>query len=102
MKEEIVTNIDQILNLIAFGSNNRKQAKTGAHDHSSRSHSVFRMVVESRERSEKSSKPHNNRMSKDGVAVRVSVLNLVDLAGSERVSQTSMSLYSILCHLLTI
>lgn len=50
-------------------------------EHSSRSHTIFRMIIESRERSD----PANANC--DG-AVMVSHLNLVDLAGSERASQT--------------
>jgi centromeric protein E len=46
---------------------------------SSRSHSIFRVTVESRQVSEEAS----------GVgAVRVATLNLVDLAGSERAAHT--------------
>jgi centromeric protein E len=51
-------------------------------DRSSRSHTVFRIVIESRECVTGSS-----RDSVDG-AVRVAHLNLVDLAGSERVANT--------------
>lgn len=43
---------------------------------------LFRMVIESRERSK-----NGDRQSMDG-AVKVSMLNLVDLAGSERISHT--------------
>lgn len=50
-------------------------------DRSSRSHTVFRVVVESREKQE------GDAESIEG-AVRVAHLNLVDLAGSERVSNT--------------
>ncbi|CAH2300862.1 centromere-associated E [Pelobates cultripes] len=51
-------------------------------EHSSRSHTIFRMILESRERSDP-----GNPETCDG-AVMVSHLNLVDLAGSERASQT--------------
>jgi centromeric protein E len=44
MKEEFVVNMEQVLALMAKGSANRRCAKTGANDHSSRSHSIFRMV----------------------------------------------------------
>ncbi|CAH8389464.1 unnamed protein product [Eruca vesicaria subsp. sativa] len=45
--------------------------------HSSRSHTIFRMVIESRGKENSSTN-----------AIRVSVLNLVDLAGSERIAKT--------------
>ena len=51
-------------------------------DRSSRSHTVFRIVIESRECA-----AGGDRDSVDG-AVRVAHLNLVDLAGSERVANT--------------
>ncbi len=53
---------------------------------SSRSHTLFRMIIESRDCT--TDKP-KKRESLGGVgAVRVSHLNLVDLAGSERAGQT--------------
>ncbi|XP_054779938.1 kinesin-like protein KIN-7O isoform X2 [Prosopis cineraria] len=50
--------------------------------YSSRSHTIFRMIIESRDRSE------DEENSNCCDAVRVSVLNLVDLAGSERAAKT--------------
>lgn len=51
---------------------------------SSRSHTIFRIVIESREI------PDDSIVDEQPLrgAVRVATLNLVDLAGSERVSQT--------------
>ncbi|OXB56675.1 hypothetical protein ASZ78_013121 [Callipepla squamata] len=66
---------------IAFLTENRHYGETKMNEHSSRSHTIFRMIIESRERSD----PANANC--DG-AVMVSHLNLVDLAGSERASQT--------------
>lgn len=64
-------------------------------ERSSRSHTIFRIVVESRERSttdsnsaQKSPSQSAGRMSVNGGAVKVSSLNLIDLAGSERASAT--------------
>ncbi|PIN18320.1 Kinesin-like protein [Handroanthus impetiginosus] len=50
--------------------------------YSSRSHTIFRMIIESRDRTDDA----QAEFSCD--AVRVSVLNLVDLAGSERAAKT--------------
>ncbi|EOA96425.1 Centromeric protein E [Anas platyrhynchos] len=60
---------------------NRHYGETKMNEHSSRSHTIFRMIIESRERSDLAN------ANCDG-AVMVSHLNLVDLAGSERASQT--------------
>ncbi|EOA33634.1 hypothetical protein CARUB_v10019796mg [Capsella rubella] len=77
LKEEIVSDADQILKLIDSGEVNRHFGETNMNVHSSRSHTIFRMVIESRGKDNNSSD-----------AIRVSVLNLVDLAGSERIAKT--------------
>jgi kinesin family protein 3/17 len=59
------------------GNLNRHVAATLMNEHSSRSHSVFTITVESSE------------MKEDGKAhIKVGKLNIVDLAGSERQSKT--------------
>ncbi|CAE5962599.1 unnamed protein product [Arabidopsis arenosa] len=77
LKEEIVGDAEQILKLIDSGEVNRHFGETNMNVHSSRSHTIFRMVIESRGKDNSSSD-----------AIRVSVLNLVDLAGSERIAKT--------------
>jgi centromeric protein E len=77
LKEEIVSDAEQILKLIDSGEVNRHFGETNMNVHSSRSHTIFRMVIESRGKDNSSSD-----------AIRVSVLNLVDLAGSERIAKT--------------
>uniref|UniRef100_S4RZP6 Kinesin-like protein n=1 Tax=Petromyzon marinus TaxID=7757 RepID=S4RZP6_PETMA len=79
LREEVITSIKDILEIMSIGPENRHYGETKMNDHSSRSHSIFRMIIESRERSQ--------RESMDG-AIAVSHLNLVDLAGSERTRQT--------------
>ncbi|KAM8831547.1 centromere-associated protein E isoform 2-T2 [Spinachia spinachia] len=82
LTEELVTSTAQVLGWIRKGEENRHYAKTKMNERSSRSHTIFRMILESREISE----PASGEIA-DG-AVIVSHLNLVDLAGSERASQT--------------
>ncbi|NXM33742.1 CENPE protein, partial [Oxyruncus cristatus] len=79
--EEVVVAPEQVMEWIKKGERNRHYGETKMNEHSSRSHTIFRMIIESRERSD----PANANC--DG-AVMVSHLNLVDLAGSERASQT--------------
>ncbi|GAB0188919.1 centromere-associated protein E [Grus japonensis] len=79
--EEVVVAPKQVMEWIRKGEKNRHYGETKMNEHSSRSHTIFRMIIESRERSD----PANANC--DG-AVMVSHLNLVDLAGSERASQT--------------
>ncbi|XP_062866436.1 centromere-associated protein E isoform X2 [Trichomycterus rosablanca] len=82
LTEELVTSPEQALAWIRKGEKNRHYGKTKMNERSSRSHTIFRMILESRERSDPASGE-----SADG-AIIVSHLNLVDLAGAERASQT--------------
>ncbi|GLT88112.1 hypothetical protein SLE2022_061510 [Rubroshorea leprosula] len=81
LREEIVASPQQVLDLMEFGESHRHIGETNMNLHSSRSHTIFRMIIESRDRNE-------NEDGDNCDAVRVSVLNLVDLAGSERAGKT--------------
>ncbi|KAL0339752.1 UNVERIFIED_CONTAM: Kinesin-like protein KIN-7O [Sesamum radiatum] len=82
LREEIVASADQVLELMEFGESHRHIGETNMNVYSSRSHTIFRMIIESREKTDDA----EAEFSCD--AVRVSVLNLVDLAGSERAAKT--------------
>jgi len=69
-----VTNPENVMRLIASGNRLRAVAATNCNEHSSRSHAILTLHIESRSGEESSSE------------VRVGKLHLVDLAGSERVS----------------
>lgn len=84
LKEEIVTSPTQVLELLRTGVARRHVGETNMNAESSRSHTIFRMVVESRAVDENSSGAANGAQD----AVLVATLNLVDLAGSERVVKT--------------
>ncbi|TYH47047.1 hypothetical protein ES332_D11G384100v1 [Gossypium tomentosum] len=84
LREEIVASPQQVLDLMEFGESHRHIGETNMNLHSSRSHTIFRMIIESRDRTEDGG--GDSVSSCD--AVRVSVLNLVDLAGSERAAKT--------------
>lgn len=72
LSEFEVRTVNDILKLLTQGSSNRKVAATNMNRESSRSHSVFTCVIES-------------RWEKDSTTnLRFARLNLVDLAGSER------------------
>ncbi|XP_056697864.1 kinesin-like protein KIN-7N isoform X2 [Spinacia oleracea] len=79
LREEIVTNAEQVHKLLEVGEVNRHFGETNMNVRSSRSHTIFRMVIESKTKEMDGS-------SLD--AIRVSALNLVDLAGSERIAKT--------------
>ncbi|XP_038702163.1 kinesin-like protein KIN-7O isoform X2 [Tripterygium wilfordii] len=82
LREEIVASPQQVLDLMQFGESHRHIGETNMNLYSSRSHTIFRMIVESRDRNEAED------IGNSCDAVRVSVLNLVDLAGSERAAKT--------------
>ncbi|KAI9032256.1 P-loop containing nucleoside triphosphate hydrolase protein [Hyaloraphidium curvatum] len=91
LKEEIVTSAKQVLQVIQRGEINRHTSTTDYNEYSSRSHTIFQMVIESREQntpqsSTKSSPllPSHGASAKADGTVRVSQLNLIDLAGSEK------------------
>eukprot|EP00899_Mesostigma_viride_P015431 jgi/Mesvir1/2388/Mv25135-RA.1 len=73
LAEEDVFSVDDAMAILAQGTANRKVAMTSMNRESSRSHSVFTLVIESK------------RETDAGITnIRYSRLNLIDLAGSER------------------
>lgn len=96
LREEVVGCPEQILQLLEFGESHRRFGATNMNERSSRSHTIFRVSIESREKmmmttiEEDEQGEENTLTSRDGGedTVLVSTLNLVDLAGSERSSQT--------------
>eukprot|EP01052_Picozoa_sp_SAG31_P001064 SAG31_NODE_34_length_31842_cov_31.677850_20_plen_267_part_00 len=78
-QEVTVTNATQVMSLLESGNSVRQVGVTNMNARSSRSHTIFRIIVES------------TRKNDDGTPsgeFRESYLNLVDLAGSERVGDT--------------
>jgi centromeric protein E len=88
MKEVVVTSPEQVLELIAEGESNRHYGETNMNANSSRSHTLFKMVLEMRD-----VLPHDAAAPepKRRPDVRWSSIFIVDLAGSERVSKTRAS-----------
>ncbi|KAJ1961450.1 Kinesin-like protein kip2 [Dispira parvispora] len=88
LKEEVVTTPTQVFQILKSGEANRHIGETDFNSHSSRSHTIFQLVVESRERNGSGVgtpvrlRSNSNPMRYAGV--RVSQLNLIDLAGSEK------------------
>jgi centromeric protein E len=76
--EEKVNGVDDVCRLLSEGNENRACAATNLNAQSSRSHAIFRLLLESRERA-------------DDQTMRVSVLNMVDLAGSENSTKSGVT-----------
>ncbi|CAO0803020.1 unnamed protein product [Mucor circinelloides] len=77
LKEVIVKTSEEVMNCIREGEGNRHISATDYNERSSRSHTIFQLVIESR------SKGIPNSANR---GVRLSQLNLIDLAGSEKVA----------------
>lgn len=86
-QEEIVTDFEGLLTMLFRGEKSRAIASTQMNERSSRSHTIFRITIESREKPDETEGDDSSSSSHDG-AVRISTLNLVDLAGSESVRHT--------------
>ncbi|XP_049816109.1 uncharacterized protein LOC126263130 [Schistocerca nitens] len=86
LKEELVTTTEKILLLMRRGQKIRHIGETNMNERSSRSHTIFRLVVESREA--KGGQGDCSEDQDDDDVIKVSHLNMVDLAGSERSDQT--------------
>lgn len=61
LREEVVTSLKGVKEVLKRGESNRRTACTDWNDRSSRSHSVFRLVIESRERGSGSSDDDDDR-----------------------------------------
>uniref|UniRef100_A0A182QAB4 Kinesin motor domain-containing protein n=1 Tax=Anopheles farauti TaxID=69004 RepID=A0A182QAB4_9DIPT len=82
--KECITNCaEQIIQHVDEGNKARKIGETNMNERSSRSHTIFRITIESRTIS-----PPGGDGTMDNEAVQIGILNLVDLAGSERADQT--------------
>lgn len=75
--ENIITCEQDLLGYLREGSKARKIGETHMNERSSRSHAIFRIIIESKKIDQA-----------DEDCVQISILNLVDLAGSERADQT--------------
>ncbi|KAI8981566.1 kinesin motor domain-containing protein [Pilobolus umbonatus] len=80
LKEIKVKSYKEVMSLIKEGESNRHISATDYNDQSSRSHTVFQIVIESRS---------SDNYLKTTKGVRISQLNLIDLAGSEKVATHS-------------
>lgn len=88
-KEEVVTSVQDVMDMLAAGEEARAVGVTNMNERSSRSHTIFTLRIESRElKATEAPDGSNEEEEDDGVAVRASTLTLVDLAGSERVAFT--------------
>ncbi|EXX63469.1 tubulin-dependent ATPase KIP3 [Rhizophagus irregularis DAOM 197198w] len=87
LKEVVVSTPRQVLKEIMKGEANRHMSATDWNERSSRSHTIFQMVIESTAKNSSPSTSHRYHPAgpkMSGASVSLSVLNLIDLAGSEK------------------
>lgn len=86
LKENVATSVEEVMKEMKKAEVNRHIGATKMNERSSRSHTIFRVIIESHLRTDESGKS-------DDVddAVMVAHLNFVDLAGSENAKQTAAS-----------
>ena len=87
-QEKLVTDFQSLLEVLFTGEKSRVFASTAMNERSSRSHTIFRITIESRQKNQNKDDETSLMDGDDDGAVRVSTLNLVDLAGSESVRHT--------------
>lgn len=75
VKQQQVWTFDQVILLMNYGEEHRTYRETSIHEHSSRSHTLFQVYIESFARG-----------TRGRGRIRYACLNLVDLAGSERLN----------------
>eukprot|EP01132_Coremiostelium_polycephalum_P004880 gene4880-6086_t len=89
LKEEIVVSQEHVMTLISMGEAHRHVGTTNYNDQSSRSHTIFRLTIESKQNGidqGNDSYQLENEHHEEGIPVRFSCINLIDLAGSEKAS----------------
>lgn len=82
LTQQQIETAEQAMLLVNFGEENRIYRETHLHEHSSRSHTIFRVFIQK-------SLPSAN-VDSDEKQVLCSTLNLIDLAGSERLYDIEM------------
>ena len=88
--EENFTSVAEVRRLLQEGENRRHFGVTNMNAHSSRSHVMVRLGIESRKVVGKPANPFRTSWGRDKPSC-VSTLNLVDLAGSERAGKSGTS-----------
>ena len=77
LSEVIASSVNEVMRLLLFGNQRRTQKPTKANQHSSRSHAILQVTIESRNK--------DRGVNSD---VKKGKLSMIDLAGSERASKT--------------
>ena len=74
-----VSNVENVIRVLHKGNRNRATEKTEQNQFSSRSHAIFRIIVESHEKMDEEAADDMD----EGIAILKAAVNFVDLAGSE-------------------
>eukprot|EP00892_Ulva_mutabilis_P002668 jgi/Ulvmu1/12401/UM009_0048.1 len=88
LSEVLVYSMEDVMRLLSVGDSRKHIGETKMNDKSSRSHSIFKMVVESTPMEGEANQENGSATDSGSFAVKIGVLNMVDLAGSERITKT--------------
>ena len=86
ISERVAESVEDAMKCLADGTLNRTVGETAIHAHSSRSHAIFSITLETFSRGENT--PHHALFKQTDQIVQRSKLHIVDLAGSERLKRT--------------
>ena len=86
LTERIVTSPAEVAAVLKQGESNRSVGVSNLNEHSSRSHTIFRLIIESAMIADEADEAGAATGKQPTGAVTFSELNLVDLAGSESIS----------------
>ena len=87
LTQQQIETFEQAMILMNYGEENRIYKETHIHEHSSRSHTIFRVYIQKTVCNQNEPDPDDFEANKN---IYYSVLNLVDLAGSERLCDMDM------------
>jgi len=80
---------EDVIKTLKLGEKSRKYRQTDVHEHSSRSHTIFRVLLENKVSEQRRLVADETDQSEHlSFGTKYSILNLVDLAGSERISES--------------
>jgi centromeric protein E len=94
LTQQQIENFEQAMILMNYGEENRVYKETHVHEHSSRSHTIFRLYIQKTVYRATKAKVEGEapevEQQHQRKQIYYSTLNLVDLAGSERLSEIEM------------
>ncbi len=83
--EEFPMNYYDLINIFSRADKKRNVRSTGMNERSSRSHTMFRIILEKKKIDDSKGSIDLSEIEEDGDPIQISTLNLIDLAGSDTI-----------------